>query len=237
MEFFCSKCDGTLVGILNGVTMAKRCRSVDGTDTFDITCSSCPVSKGDRIVFTDGQGIGAEYLVQSVQAIRGEEQPTITIQCSNSVAELSSVYVEDLRGTAATAEARFKDLLAGTRWDVGYVENGSPETAQGDYAFYHTNVLKAIQATCKTFGLEFYTSVELDGNHVVSRKINAVEQRGEKTPLKRFEYSRDLKSIKRTVNAANVITRLYVWGKSISQGEQKTEDGETVFTDSEGFEL
>lgn len=237
MEFFCSKCDGTLVGILNGVTMAKRCRSVDGTDTFDITCSSCPVSKGDRIVFTDGQGIGAEYLVQSVQAIRGEEQPTITIQCSNSVAELSSVYVEDLRGTAATAEARFKDLLAGTRWDVGYVENGSPEMAQGDYAFYHTNVLKAIQATCKTFGLEFYTSVELDGNHVVSRKINAVEQRGEKTPLKRFEYSRDLKSIKRTVNAANVITRLYVWGKSISQGEQKTEDGETVFTDSEGFEL
>nr|DAT23851.1 MAG TPA: tail protein [Caudoviricetes sp.] len=237
MEFFCSKCDGTLVGVLNGVTMAKRCRSVDGSDTLDITCSNCPVTKGDRIVFTDGQGIGAEYLVQSVQAVRGEEQPTITIQCSNSVAELSSVYVEDLRGTAATAEARFKDLLAGTRWDVGYVENGSPETAQGDYAFYHTNVLKAIQATCKTFGLEFYTSVELDGNHIVSRKINAVEQRGEKTSLKRFEYSRDLKSIKRTVNAANVITRLYVWGKSISQGEQKTEDGETVFTDSEGFEL
>lgn len=237
MEFFCSKCDGTLVGVLNGVTMAKRCRSVDGSDTLDITCSNCPVTKGDRIVFTDGQGIGAEYLVQSVQAVRGEEQPTITIQCSNSVSELSSVYVEDLRGTAATAEARFKDLLAGTRWDVGYVENGSPETAQGDYAFYHTNVLKAIQATCKTFGLEFYTSIELDGNHVVSRKINAVEQRGEKTPLKRFEYSRDLKSIKRTVNAANVITRLYVWGKSISQGEQKTEDGETVFTDSEGFEL
>lgn len=237
MEFFCSKCDGTLVGILNGVTMAKRCRSVDGSDILDITCSNCPVGKGDRIVFTDGQGIGAEYLVQSVQAVRGEEQPTITIQCANSVAELSSVYVEDLRGSAGTAETRFKDLLSGTRWNVGYVENGSPESPQGDYAFYHTNVLKALEATCKTFNLEFYTSVELDGNHVVSRKINAVERRGGKTPVKRFEYSRDLKSIKRTINAANVVTRLYVWGKSISQGEQKTENGETVFTDSEGVEL
>lgn len=237
MEFFCSKCNGTLVGVLNGVTMAKRCRSVDGSDTLDITCSNCPVTKGDRIVFTDSQGIGAEYLVQSVQAVRGEEQPTITIQCSNSVAELSSVYVEDLRGTAATAEARFKDLLAGTRWSVDYVENGKSEEAQGNYAFYHTNVLKALQATCKTFNLEFYTSIELDGNHVVSRKINAVEHRGDKTPVKRFEYSRDLKSIKRTINAANVVTRLYVWGKSVSQGEQKIENGKTVFMDSEGVEL
>ena len=237
MEFFCSKCDGTLVGALNGVTMAKRCRSVDGSDTLDITCSNCPVTKGDRIVFTDGQGIGAEYLVQSVQAIRGEEQPTITIQCANSIAELNSVYVEDLRGTAATAEGRFKDLLAGTRWDVKYVENGATETAQGNYAFYHTNVLKALQATCKTFNLELYTSVELDGNHVVSRSINAVEHRGGKTPVKRFEYSRDLKSIKRTINSANVITRLYVWGKSVSQVEQKTENSKTGFEDNEGVEL
>lgn len=237
MEFFCSKCDGTLVGILNGITAAKRCRSVDGSDTLDITCSNCPVTKGDRIVFTDSQGVGAEYLVQSVQAVRGEEQPTITIQCTNSIAELNSVYVEDLRGTAATAEGRFKDLLAGTRWDVGYIENGSPEIPQGDYAFYHTNVLKALQATCKTFKLEISASVELDGNHVVSRKINAVEHRGGKKPLKRFEYSRDLKSIKRTINAANVVTRLYVWGKSVSQGEQKTENGETVFMDSDGVEL
>lgn len=237
MEFFCSNCDGTLVGILNGVTMAKRCRSIDGFDTLDITCSNCPVNKGDRIVFTDNQGIGAEYLVQSVQAIRNEEQPTVTIQCANSIAELSSVYIEDLRGSAATAEARFKDLLAGTRWDVGYTENGKTEGIQGNYAFYHTNVLKALQATCKTFNLELYTSVELDGNHVTSRKINAVEYRGGKTPIKRFEYSRDLKTIKRTVNAANIITRLYVWGKSISQGEQKTENGKTVFADSEGVEL
>lgn len=237
MEFFCSKCDGTLVGILNGVTMAKRCRSVDGSDTLDITCSNCPVSKGDRIVFTDSQGIGAEYLVQSVQAARGEEQPSIAIQCTNSVAELSSVYVEDLRGKSATAEARFKDLLSGTRWDVGYVENGNPESPQDDYAFYHTNVLKALQATCKTFNLEFYTSIELDGNHVVSRKINAVEQRGEKTPLKRFEYSRDLKSIKRTVNAANIVTRLYVWGKSISQDEQKSEDKKPVSSENKEVEV
>lgn len=225
MRFFHISHDDILLGVLNCVTHAKRTRGVDGVDTLDITCSDSGISKGDRIVFTDSQGLGAEYLVQAVQASRSDEMPFTTFQCVNGIAELNDVYVEDLRGVDSNAHGRLSALLETTRWSVGRVENGTLEQ-RSDYAFYHTTVLKAIQALCKKCGLEAETSVTLDGNHVVNRCVNLIEHRGAKDPTKRFEYARDLKSIKRTINASQIVTRLYVWGKTISHTTpDKASDG------------
>lgn len=225
MRFFHVGHDDSLLGILKCVTHAKRTRGVDGVDTLDTTCSDSGISKNDRIVFTDSQGLGAEYLVQAVQASRSDEMPFTTFQCVNSIAELNDVYVEDLRVVDTNAQGCLSALLEPTRWDTGRVENGTLEQ-RSDYAFYHTTVLKAIQALCKKCGLELETSVTLDDNHVVSRRVNLIEHRGAKDPSKRFEYARDLKSIKRTIDAAQVVTRLYVWGKTISHSTpDKAADG------------
>lgn len=225
MRFFHISHDDILLGVLNCVTHAKRARGVDGVDTLDIECSDSGISKGDRIVFTDSQGLGAEYLVQAVQASRSDEMPFTTFQCVNSIAELNDIYVEDLRGVDSNAHGRLSALLETTRWSVGRVENGTLEQ-RSDYAFYHTTVLKAIQALCKKCGLEAETSITLDGNHVANRCVNLIEHRGAKDPTKRFEYARDLKSIKRTINANQIVTRLYVWGKTISHTTpDKASDG------------
>lgn len=137
----------------------------------------------------------------------------------NSIAELGSVYILDKRGRKTTAPERAKVALEGTRWNVGTVENGTIRHYT-DLNFYHQSVLKSLQDIAKAYGLELETSISVENGKVTARTVNLLEQRGNKNAERRFEYGCDLKSVKRTLMAEQVITRLYAWGK----GEEKTDD-------------
>lgn len=214
---------GNPLGDLPYVIKAIRTRATDGTDTLDITTIG-EINKDERIVFKDSMGRWAEYLCQSTQTARAAGMPVTVAYCTGSIAELSRTYIEDKRNRNANAKACLAKALEGTRWTVGTVETGTL-TGTADLSFYHCTVLDAVQKTADTYGLEVQTEVQPDptGNRIGQRIIHLVEHRGQTTSTKRFEYGKDLTQIKRDIDAGDVITRLYGWGKGI---EQTNEEGE-----------
>lgn len=221
MRFAHVSYNGTLKPDITSITKAVSTCAVDGTDTLDITTLDGGVEKNDRLLYKDGMGLWHEYIVQSVETQRDEGKPVTTVYCVNSIAELGSVYILDKRGQKTTAPERVKVALEGTRWNVGTVDNGTIRHYT-DLNFYHQSVLKSLQDITKAYGLEIETSVTVENGKVTARTVNLLEQRGNRNAERRFEYGCDLKSVKRTLMAEQVITRLYAWGK----GEEKTdEDG------------
>ena len=214
---------GNPLGDLPYAIKAIRTRATDGTDTLDITTIG-EINKDERIVFKDSTGRWAEYLCQSTQTARAAGMPVTVAYCTGSIAELSRTYIEDKRNRNANAKACLAKALEGTRWTVGTVETGT-RTRIADLAFYHCTVLEAVQKTADTYGLEAQTEYQPDptGSRIGQRIIHLVEHRGQTTSTKRFEYGKDLTQIKRDIDAGDVITRLYGWGKGI---EQTNEEGE-----------
>lgn len=211
--------DGALKQEITTITSAKRTVGVDGTDTLDITTLDGGVEKNDRLLYLDGKGLWHEYIVQSVETQRDEGKPITTAYCVNSIAELENSYILDKRGRKTTAPERVRVALEGTRWKIGTIENGTIRH-YANLSFYHQNALKSLQEIAETFGLEVETSISVENGKVTARTVNLLEQRGNKNAERRFEYGCDLKSVKRTLMAEQVITRLYAWGK----GEEKTDD-------------
>ncbi len=214
---------GNPLGDIQSVLDAKRTRGTDGTDTLDITVIG-EINKDERIIFRDSMGRWAEYVCQYPETERSSGKPITTAYCSGSVCELSKVYIEDRRNRSATAEACLAKALNGTKWKVGTVQAGLT-AHQADLAFYHEFVSDALQDICDTFGLELQTRIEVEGSTVKARYIDLLEQRGDAESTRRFEYRKDLPSIKRTVDSDNVITRLWCWGKGV---EQTDENGEAT---------
>lgn len=211
--------DGALKQEITTITSAKRTVGVDGTDTLDITTLDGGVEKNDRLLYLDGKGLWHEYIVQSVETQRDEGKPITTAYCVNSIAELENSYILDKRGRKTTAPERVRVALEGTRWKIGTIENGTIRH-YANLSFYHQNALKSLQEIAETFGLEVETSISVENGKVTARTVNLLEQRGNKNAERRFEYGCDLKSVKRTLMAEQIITRLYAWGK----GEEKTDD-------------
>ena len=216
---------GNPLGDLPYAIKAIRTRATDGTDTLDITTIG-EINKDERIVFKDSMGRWAEYLCQSTQTARAAGMPVTVAYCTGSIAELSRTYIEDKRNRNANAKACLAKALEGTRWAVGTVETGTI-TGTADLAFYHCTVLEAVQKTADTYGLEVQTEYQPDptGNRIGRRIIHLVEHRGTANTTKRFEYGKDLTQIKRDIDAGDVITRLYGWGKGI---EQTNDQGEAT---------
>lgn len=216
---------GNPLGDLPYVIKAIRTRATDGTDTLDITTIG-EINKDERIAFKDSMGRWAEYLCQSTQTARAAGMPVTVAYCTGSIAELSRTYIEDKRNRNANAKACLAKALEGTRWTVGTVETGTI-TGTADLSFYHCTVLDAVQKTADTYGLEVQTEYQPDttGNQIGQRIIHLLEHRGSTNTTKRFEYGKDLTQIKRDIDAGDVITRLYGWGKGI---EQTNDQGEAT---------
>lgn len=225
MRFITYDRQGVCQGDLDGVLGANLTWGVDGTDTLEITLlGGQSVEKGWRIVFVDSMNRVREYIVTSPQTKRAAGMPMTSLACKGSVVELSQSYIEDKRNRAASVRDALSKALEGTRWTVGDTE--SDTTA--DTSFYHTSVLEAVQSLCDTYKLELVASYGLasDGLTVTGRTISLVQAQGRATGVpRRFEYRRDLTDITRTIDASDVVTRLYGYGKGVQSAPA---DGETM---------
>ena len=202
---------GSYVGELQGVTSAKLTRSTSGTDQLEVT-STTQLVKDDRVLVQDGTGTWREYMVRGTDVERGASSPRMTAVCVNSVAELSRRYITEQRNRGGTAAGALAKLLDGTRWARGTVDG----TAAKDTSFYHQSALASIYDLCDAYALELDATVEVSGSQVSRRLVHLRNRLGADTH-RRFEYRRDLVSVRRTVSADDVVTRLYGWGKGVEQ--------------------
>lgn len=206
---------GGYVGDIPSVLSAARTRNVDGTDTLELTCAGIDLQKDDRVL-VKCRDAWREYAVVSVSRTRADSTGFTAAVCRNSVCELSRKYTLEKEGRGYTATQALDKAIEGTRWARGTVD--APGTA--DVSFYHQSALESLEDICAAYGCELDATVEVEGNTVRRRLVHLRAHVGEQEARRRFEYSRDLVSIKRTVSADDVVTRLYPWGKGV-----ETENG------------
>lgn len=192
------------------VTAATHTEALDGTDEIKVTCSD-DVNKGDYIVWVDAQGKTHEHIVDDASRTHGEDG---TLQTEftgvNSIAELWDDWTDDVRpsGRVATALSR---VLTGTRWAVGACD----VTASASVVLYHQSARESIAEILEAWGGELETTITTNGSSVVSRQVGVRKLRGNQSSPKRFTWTKDIKTITRTVSADNPKTRVYGYGKGV----------------------
>lgn len=194
---------------------ATLTRDVAGTDTLELalaTDANAP-GKGDHLAARLPDGVG-EWIVTSPAASRGDGRPTASLVCQGVISELDNKFVDEIRGET-TASAAMQKILAETRWALGDVDSGA---ATADPEIYHVTALAAIQKICETFDLEPEVEIDTDGATVTRRTLHLRNARGTTTHPHRFAFGTDLVGVKRTVDASDVKTRLYGFGKGLQGG-------------------
>lgn len=200
---------GDFLGRLH-VSAAKHTDALDGTDELAITCDE-ELSKGDRIVWVDWSGRAHEHIVDSFERTHDDAgHPETSATCINSIAELWDDWVDDKRPSGAVSTA-LTSILEGTRWGAGACD----QPGSASRTFYHESVREALADLVETWGGELETDISVSGATVTSRLARIRSARGDQGSHKRFTWTKDLVSVKRTVGSDNPKTRVYAYGKGV----------------------
>lgn len=192
------------------VSAATHTAALDGTDELGITCAEDLV-KGDRIVWIDLQGTCHEHIVDTIDRVHDDEgAPETQAVCINSVNETWDDWLDDKRPSGSVAVA-LASILADTRWEVGTCDQGGSASR----TFYHESVREGLAGIIETWGGELETLIVHDGASIVSRRVGVRAKRGNQSSAKRFTWTKDLVSVKRSVASDNPKTRVYGYGKGV----------------------
>lgn len=133
-------------------------------------------------------------------------------------------YIKDLRPQNRTAKEMLTQLLAQTRYSVGYVADTGTQTTN----FYYTTVLDSLQSVVNLFNLEITFDVVFDpiDNQVKRRLVNLYTQMGSRTG-RRYEYGDKLLSVTCEQSSDTLVTALVGRGSSVqvSEGTDGSPDG------------
>lgn len=192
------------------VSAATHTDALDGTDELGITCAEDLV-KGDRIVWIDLQGTCHEHIVDTIDRVHDDDgAPETQAICINSVNETWDDWLDDKRPSGSVAVA-LASILADTRWEVGTCDQGGSASR----TFYHESVREGLAGIIETWGGELETLIVHDGASIVSRRVGVRAKRGNQSSAKRFTWTKDLVSVKRSVASDNPKTRVYGYGKGV----------------------
>ena len=197
------------------VSAATHTDALDGTDELNITCAEDLV-KGDRVVWIDLQGVCHEHIVDTIDRVHDDNgAPETQAVCINSVNETWDDWLDDKRPSGSVSVA-LTSILADTRWEVGTCDQGGTASR----TFYHISVREGIAELLETWGGELETTIVHNGAGIVARRVNIRALRGNQSSAKRFTWTKDLVSVKRSMASDNPKTRVYGYGKGV-----KTEGG------------
>lgn len=192
------------------VSAATHTDALDGTDELNITCAEDLV-KGDRVVWIDLQGVCHEHIVDTIDRVHDDDgAPETQAVCINSVNETWDDWLDDKRPSGSVSVA-LTSILADTRWEVGTCDQGGTASR----TFYHESVREGLAGIIETWGGELETLIVHDGASIVSRRVGVRAKRGNQSSAKRFTWTKDLVSVKRSVASDNPKTRVYGYGKGV----------------------
>lgn len=192
------------------VSAATHTDALDGTDELNITCAEDLV-KGDRVVWIDLQGVCHEHIVDTIDRVHDDDgAPKTKAVCINSVNETWDDWLDDKRPSGSVSVA-LASILADTRWEVGTCDQGGSASR----TFYHESVREGLAGIIETWGGELETLIVHDGANIVSRRVGVRAKRGNQNSAKRFTWTKDLVSVKRSVASDNPKTRVYGYGKGV----------------------
>ena len=192
------------------VSAATHTDALDGTDELNITCAEDLV-KGDRVVWIDLQGVCHEHIVDTIDRVHDDDgAPETQAVCINSINETWDDWLDDKRPSGSVSVA-LTSILADTRWEVGTCDQGGTASR----TFYHISVREGIAELLETWGGERETAIVHNGAGIVARRVNIRALRGNQSSAKRFTWTKDLVSVKRSMASDNPKTRVYGYGKGV----------------------
>lgn len=192
------------------VSAATHADALDGTDELKITCAEDLV-KGDRVVWIDRQGVCHEHIVDTIDRVHDDDgAPETQAVCINSINETWDDWLDDKRPSGSVAVA-LASVLADTRWEVGTCD----QSGSASRTFYHESVREGLAGIIERWGGELETAIVHDGADIVARRVGVRAKRGNQNSAKRFTWTKDLVSVKRSVASDNPKTRVYGYGKGV----------------------
>lgn len=206
---------GNWVGELTDVLSAKWAQKVNALSTLTIETRQ-QLEKGQRLVWRDDMAVWHEHTVVSSDFEHSSgSSPVMTVYLEDSLNELRGEYIENKRPGVSvkggvSASVALLSALEDTRWAVGTV---TVATMAG-LSMYHESSWDAVCDIVDKWGGEIESVIAVNrANGVTQRSLNLLARVGSSSVARRFEWTRDLSSIVRTVDDEDVITACWCWGK------------------------
>lgn len=182
------------------------------------------LSAGCQYVLIQRPG-AATYMCFKILTETQEDNKISYTAVESAYDELGSYsYIKDVRPQNRTAKEMLTQILAQTRFSVGYVADTGTQSTN----FYYTTVLASLQSVANLFNLEVTFDVVFDpiDNQVKRRLVNMYTQMGSRTG-RRFEYGDKLLSVTCEQSSDTLVTALVGRGSSVqvSEGTDGSPDG------------
>lgn len=204
------------------IVSAKMVEEINGEHSLTIQTFQ-ELEKQQRIIMRDELGKVREWVVTGIEQFHRETLSALNkYYCVWSIQhDLSATIVNSMPGaqTPVSSTVALQNALAGTqRWTIGSVT----QNTFGGGSMYYMSGWEAMGVVVKNWGGEVDSTitVNLTDNSIVSREVDLYNQLGGGTAVRRFDYSADMKSIKRTVLDRLFTCRITPRGKG-----EETENG------------
>jgi phage minor structural protein len=168
------------------------------------------IVNGNYIVFEDADGYYQEYKIIDTSREDAQAESRIVATCEHAFYELYGEAIDDIRPTETTASLAVIQALDGTRWEIGT----GADLGNNSTRIYKTKVLNALSQIATVWGGELRFYIEVIAGVIVSRKVDILASIGNVTG-KRFEFRKDLVSIRYNENMQNLATALIGRGKGV----------------------
>lgn len=134
------------------------------------------------------------------------------VYCEMASIELINEIVRPMN-FSGTARSFVNTILRETSWQLGNIDAGFTEVFDLNLTDYKSAYSLLQEHMVNTFGAEISYRVEIKNNKIVGKYVDIHSQRGSDKGL-RFAYSKNLTSIKRTIDTSNIATALIGVGKN-----------------------
>ena len=195
----------------------RRHREINGLNTLEFETNR-EVEFGQRLLFKDKQELWHEYIIIDYFKTHDENGVTYEVFCEDSTSELYGFFIEDMKPRNALASNVLGQILEGTRFEVGYVDDFGKES----FNIYRTSVKSALWKMLEKYHAEIKVRLVVGKQGIEHRYIDLRQSIGRNVG-KTFTYKKDIGSIKKTTSTKDLVTALYGFGKG---EEVVAEDGQ-----------
>lgn len=185
----------------------RRHREINGLNTLEFETNR-EVEFGQRLLFKDKQGLWHEYIIIDYFKTHDENGVSYEVFCEDSTSELYGFFIEDMKPRDALASKVLGQILEGTRFEVGYVDDFGKES----FNIYRTSVKSALWKMLEKYHAEIQVRLVVGKQGIEHRYIDLRQSIGRNVG-KTFTYKKDIGSIKKTTSTKDLVTALYGFGK------------------------
>lgn len=155
-----------------------------------------------------------EYKLFNIINVDEEHTDTFikNVYCEMASIELINDIVRPMK-FSGTVKNFINNILSETSWQLGKLDMSLIDVIDLDLKDYKSVYSLLQEHIVESFGAEISYRVKIEHNKIVGKYIDVYAQRGKDRGL-RFAYTKNLTSIKRTIDTSNIVTALIGIGNS-----------------------